>query len=71
MRTYKTASHDTWDVIAKRVYGREDLMSVLISANYQHRHTVFFKTGTALNVPDVDVTARADDVNLPPWKRKK
>lgn len=71
MEKYKTLSGDTWDLIAKRVYGREDLMTLLIEANYDYRKTVFFRAGVLLDVPTVDLAQVADDRDLPPWKRKK
>lgn len=71
MKTYVTASKDTWDLISWRVYGREDQMHRLIEANYEHRKTVFFRSGVVLNVPEFDVATTVSDVELPPWKRKK
>lgn len=69
MKTYTTVAQDTWDIIAKRVYGSEALMDQLIRANLQHRKTVFFSAGVVLNVPDIDTDSMEFAENLPPWKR--
>ena len=34
MKTYTTVAQDTWDIIAKRVYGSEALMDQLIRAQF-------------------------------------
>lgn len=69
MKTYTTLSLDTWDVIAKKLYGTEVLMDRLIRANLEHRKTVFFSAGVVLKVPDVDTRSAELAENLPPWKR--
>lgn len=69
MKTYETVATDTWDIIAKRVYGSEALMDQLIRANLQHRKTVFFSAGVVINVPDIDTGSMEFAENLPPWKR--
>ena len=71
MKTYETVAMDTWDIIAKRVYGSEALMDQLIRANLQHRKTVFFSAGVVLNVPDIDTDSMEFAENLPPWKRQE
>lgn len=69
MKTYMTVSLDTWDVIAKKLYGTEVLMDRLIRANLEHRKTVFFSAGVVLKVPEVDTGSAELAENLPPWKR--
>lgn len=69
MKTYETRAMDTWDIIAKRVYGSEALMDQLIRANLQHRKTVFFSAGVVINVPDIDTGSMEFAESLPPWKR--
>ena len=69
VRTYETRAMDTWDIIAKRVYGSGALMDQLIRANLQHRKTVFFSAGVVLNVPDIDTDSAEFAENLPPWTR--
>jgi phage tail protein X len=71
VKQYTTVAQDTWDIIAKRVYGSEALMDQLIRANLQHRKTVFFSAGVVLNVPDIDTDSMEFAENLPPWKRQE
>lgn len=69
MKTTKTISGDTWDILSKRLYGNELFMDVLIKANVQHMKTAIFPSGVILNVPEIDTTSAEYEVNLPPWKR--
>ena len=66
--TYTTSQGETWDVIAKRLWGEEKLMHKLIEANPAHQETVFFSAGTVLTVPEVPTPAKV--LPLPPWKRQ-
>ena len=66
--TYTTSQGETWDVIAKRIWGEERLMHKLIEANPAYQETVFFSAGIVLTVPAVETPAKV--LNLPPWKRK-
>lgn len=65
MDTYITKSGDTWDVIAKRVYGSEYHADLLMAANPTLLDTFFFSVGTALRVPALE---EKRDGMLPPWK---
>lgn len=64
-----TRQGDTWDILAKRLFGNEHYMEELIAANTDHRKTVVFSYGTRINVPDIDTEATAVSDNLPPWKQ--
>ncbi|MEF3312610.1 tail protein X [Paenibacillus sp. GYB004] len=66
--TYTTVQGDTWDVIAYKVYGHEDHMTILLQANPGHADTVIFSGGVQLIVPPA--TAESSE-NLPPWKRRQ
>jgi hypothetical protein len=48
-----TAQGETWDSVARRVYGpgAETLMSILISANPDYRERAMFAGGEVLTVP--------------------
>ena len=46
---YTTKSGDTWDVIAKEVYGSEYHADVLMAANPQEIDTFIFNAGVELN----------------------
>lgn len=69
MATYTTIQGDTWDIIAKNVYGNELFMDKLIKANIDYRKIVIFSAGVVLEVPEIDTTSAEYDVNLPVWKR--
>lgn len=69
MAKITTISGDTWDILAKRQYGNENYMDVLINANLSHRKTVIFPAGIVLNAPDIDEEDLVYD-DLPPWKRE-
>ena len=68
-KTVVTHQGDTWDILAKKIYGNELFMEELIKANIHFRKTVIFSAGVVLNVPDVDTTSADFEGNLPPWKR--
>ena len=60
---YTTKSGDTWDVIAKEVYGSEYHADALMAANPEHIDTFRFSAGVVLKTPTVE-DARAG--TLPP-----
>ena len=60
-----TIQGDTWDMIAKRVYGNELLCDVLMQANPMHLNTVIFPAGIVLAVPETELTFRSAP---PPWR---
>lgn len=67
---YVTQQGDTWDIIAKRLYGDELRMHELLIANAEYRTVVIFPAGVALNVPELADSVNADDT-LPLWKRNR
>lgn len=66
MDNYTTIQGDMWDGIAKKLYGTEKAMNVLLEANQQYRSVVIFGAGIVLKVPEY--TAPKLDT-LPPWRR--
>ena len=62
---YTTKSGDTWDVIAKEVYGSEYHADVLMAANPQEIDTFIFNAGVELNTPAWE---EERDGLMPPWK---
>ena len=54
---YTTKSGDTWDVIAKEVYGSEYHADVLMAANPQEIDTFIFNAGVELNTPALKMCA--------------
>jgi phage tail protein X len=64
---YTTRSGDTWDQIARRVYGAERYMDVVIAANPDENYTARFDAGTDLMIPELPAAdVRAE--SLPPWR---
>ena len=66
---YTTKSGDTWDSIAYKLMGDENLTPILIEANQAYIRTIIFKSGVNLVIPQVKESIAND--NLPPWKVKK
>lgn len=64
---YVTKSGDTWDRIARAVYGNEYHADALMAANPKYIDVYQFSSGVALNTPDVE---DAREGTLPPWKFK-
>lgn len=62
---YTTKSSDTWDAIAKAVYGSEYHADLLMEANREHIETFVFSAGVTLNTPALP---EERDGQLPPWK---
>ncbi len=62
----KTIAGDTWDRLAKRAYGDEKMMDVLIQANPSQRMTAIFPAGATISVPEAEQAARSAP---PPWRR--
>ena len=62
---YTTKSGDTWDVIAREVYGSEYNADVLMAANPQEIDTFLFNAGVELNTPALE---EERDGLMPPWK---
>lgn len=65
MRTYTTKSGDTWDGIAKEVYGSEYRADMLMAANPQYIETFIFGAGAVLAVPEPE---EETDGTQPVWK---
>ena len=63
--TYKTKSGDTWDTIAKSIYGNEYFAGDLMAVNPEHLDTFIFNEGVEITAYDAkDIP----DGDLPPWK---
>ena len=64
---YVTKSGDTWDGIAKTVYGDEMRADVLMAANREYNDVYQFDSGVQHVTPEV--TAQTEAEILPPWKK--
>lgn len=67
MNLYSTVQGDTWDIISKKVYGTEFHTDVLLKANPEYGHILFFAADVQLTIPEIEQTQRFAD--LPPWKK--
>lgn len=65
-KTYTTIQGDMWDMIAKRIYGDEAALNVLLGVNQCYADVVVFPAGVELDVPEY--TAPVTSM-LPPWRR--
>lgn len=65
-KVYKTKSGDTWDIIAKEVYGDELYTSFLMGNNQQHLGYFIFPEGVLLGIQD---KPDKDDDFLPDWRQ--
>lgn len=62
---YKTVQGQTWDNIAREVYGSEMCAGELMAANPQLLGTFVFPEGVVMQTPEIDT----QDLTLPPWRR--
>ena len=65
-KTYTTIQGDMWDMMAKRIYGDEAALNVLLEANQRYADMVVFPAGVELDAPEY--TAPVTSM-LPPWRR--
>lgn len=63
--SYRTVSGDTWDGIAKEVYGNELYADKLMKANPQWVEVFQFPAGVDLVTP---ILEQERDGMMPPWK---
>ena len=66
--TYTTKQGDTFDMIAKLIWGDEKLMHHIMKANPDHQEAVLFSAGITLKIPVLDET---DTLSLPPWRTSR
>lgn len=62
---YSTVQGDSFDIIAYRLFGDEHLCDELMKANPDEIDTIFFDSGNAVNIPDIQKRPKQSD--LPPW----
>lgn len=63
---YTTVSGDTWDVIAKKVYGNERYTDYLMQNNMDKLDIFIFDDGIELYTPEIEEEV---DEDLPEWRR--
>lgn len=63
-QVYRTIAGDTWDLIAFKLFGKENLMSELINANIDLAKVVIFPANIKLIIPKI---TEEDKEGKAPW----
>ena len=63
---YQTIQGDTWDIIAKKVYGNEKYLDYLMANNFPLLDCFVFPAGVAVSTPALPVSVQDD---LPLWRK--
>lgn len=63
--TYETVQGDTWDIIAKKVYGNEMYAGYLMEANRLKLDYLIFPAGITLSTPE---PTEEQDEDMPIWR---
>lgn len=66
MEEYRTIQGDTWDMIAKKVYGAERHLDYLMASNFDLLDYFIFPAGIVVKVPELPAKMSED---LPSWRR--
>ena len=66
MEEYRTIQGDTWDMIAKKVYGAERHLDYLMASNFELLDYFIFPAGIVVKVPELPAEISED---LPAWRR--
>ncbi len=62
---YTTVQGDTWDTIAKKVYGKEECADLLMAGNWRLLEIFVFSEGAQINIPE----RKKENIELPPWRK--
>lgn len=65
---YRTIQGDTWDMIAKKVYGDEKYLDYLMAHNFSLLDYFVFPAGVTVNTPLLSSQTQQDD--LPSWRKE-
>ena len=68
MRIHKTIEGETWDYIAKKYYGDERFMDILLNANPKYRNYLILPAYLEIIIPELPKPVLIKE-ELPPWKR--
>ena len=66
MRIYITTEGQAWDQIAKEVFGKEHLLSILMEANPEYLNYSLLPGGLKLRIPELPPQKK--EVEAPPWR---
>lgn len=69
-RGYQCIAGDTFDQIARLVYGSEAYACELLNANPVYAATLVFAGGEVLVLPDVDTNGRTKQQSSAPWRKE-
>ena len=67
MKQYKTVQGDTWDLIAKKQYGDEKQLDILMMNNFSLLNYVVFPAGIVVDIPEL---SDEEQQGWPEWRRK-
>lgn len=62
---YTTIDGDTWDIIAKKVYGDESKTDFLMAHNWNLLDVLVFRSGIVVNTPPLPIEKSR---HLPDWR---
>lgn len=65
---YQTILGDTWDIIAKKVYGNELYADKLMQANRKYLNEFIFSAGITLECPEIESDAAKLPEEYPEWR---
>lgn len=65
---YQTILGDTWDIIAKKVYGNELYADKLMQANRKYLNEFIFSAGITLECPEIESDAAKLPEAYPEWR---
>lgn len=65
---YQTILGDTWDIIAKKVYGNELYADRLMQANRKYLNEFIFSAGITLECPEIESDAAKLPEAYPEWR---
>lgn len=63
-QVYKTEAGDTWDLIAFKLFGNENLMQELLEENIELSEIVIFPAGVELSIPEINEDKKR---GVAPW----
>ena len=69
VKVYRTINGDTWDLIAYKIYGKEEYFHKLIRANLNLINISIFDSNVPIICPEFIEPEIKDLSKLPPWKR--
>ena len=67
MKQYRTVQGDTWDLIAKKQYGDEKKLDILMMNNFSLLGYVVFPAGVLVDVPEL---SDEEQQGWPEWRNR-